>query len=61
MIFYWLDDFTKCLQPFLHKAWIRSHILYRFLIFYVDLTKYPVCCSCAGDEELFIKNGAERP
>jgi hypothetical protein len=41
-MFYWLDDFTKCLPPFFHHG-VGSNPTYyiAFLTFYVDLTKWP--------------------
>jgi hypothetical protein len=23
-MFYWLDNFTQCLLPFFHQAWVRT-------------------------------------
>jgi hypothetical protein len=39
-MFYWLDSFTQCLPPFFHQAWVRTHLLHRFLTFYADLIKW---------------------
>jgi hypothetical protein len=37
---YWLDSFTQCLSPFFHQSMVRTHLLHRFLTFYVDLIKW---------------------